>query len=163
MGRGGSLPLNLTDQERIERASRVNDATGCREWVQHLTPNGYGQLNIRGRNRLAHALAWETARGPVPSGLVLDHLCRNKKCCNVDHLEPVTDRENILRGTGPSAVNAAKTHCDKGHPLSGDNLRILGGRSQPQRRCRECNRLGMVRWRAKKVAADVEVICGGVI
>jgi hypothetical protein len=71
--------------------------------------------------------------------LTLDHLCRNKACVNPAHLEPVTNRENVLRGVGLSAENARKTHCKRGHPLSGDNVVVSkGGR---KRRCVACERL----------------------
>lgn len=98
--------------------------------------NGYGRVYLdRHRSRPAHVVAWESAYGGVPDGKVLDHLCRNKACCNVLHLEPVTHRENTLRGIGPSASNARKTHCPKGHSLSGVNAKIdrLGKRT-----CRTC-------------------------
>jgi hypothetical protein len=74
--------------------------------------------------------------GPIPEGKQLDHLCRNRACINPEHLEPVTAKENILRGESFSAKNARKTHCIHGHELSGDNLRIL----KHGRVCLECRR-----------------------
>ena len=84
----------------------------------------------------AHRFAYEALVGPIPEGLHLDHLCRNRKCVNPEHLEPVTCQENRLRGEGFNAENAAKTHCPEGHPYSGENVAIRGGR----RHCRECQR-----------------------
>ncbi len=84
-----------------------------------------------------HKVAYELVCGDVPAGLELDHLCRNRLCCNPAHLEPVTSAENKRRGDGlrNAAKNKkAKTHCSHGHPFSGANLRLI-----PQgRRCRAC-------------------------
>lgn len=85
----------------------------CIEWTGPRIPGGYGMTG----GRPAHRVAYEAARGPIPDGLVLDHLCRNRGCVNPSHLEPVTHRTNILRGVSPSARNARRTLCDEGHPL----------------------------------------------
>lgn len=108
--------------------------SGCIEWpgVRH---HGHGRVAHEGRLHYAHRLAYEQQVGPVPRGLVLDHLCRNPACVNPAHLEPVSDKENILRGTGAGARNARKTHCVRGHELAGDNLLTCAG----GRRCRACN------------------------
>lgn len=86
--------------------------------------------------RSVHRLAWEEVRGPIPAGLVIDHLCRNRACYRIDHLEVVTQRENILRGEGATAVHARKTQCPQGHPYSGPNLYVEP--STGKRRCRTC-------------------------
>lgn len=89
---------------------------------------GYGRVYVgKGRYKGAHVAAWEKAHGPVPKGLHLDHLCRNPSCINIEHLEPVTPKENCLRGIGPTAQNARKEFCKKGHELSGDNLVVKYG------------------------------------
>jgi hypothetical protein len=72
-----------------------------------------------------HRYAYEALVGPIPDGKQIDHLCRNRACCNPEHLEPVTIQENIRRGEGPQAINARKTHCIRGHALSGDNLYLV--------------------------------------
>lgn len=71
---------------------------------------------------MAHRFAYELIRGKIPEGLDIDHLCRNRQCVNPEHMEPVTPRENTIRGDTIPAHNLKKTHCPKGHPLSGDNL-----------------------------------------
>lgn len=98
---------------------------------------GYGSIRVQGKARLAHRLAYELLIGPIPHGLVIDHLCMNKACCNPYHMEPVTIGENSRRApiSGRAAINAAKTHCDYGHPLSGPNL--MGG-IRPRRSCKHC-------------------------
>lgn len=73
--------------------------------------------------------------GPIPAGLVLDHLCRVRRCCNPAHLEPVTQRENLMRGASFVEENALKTACPKGHPLTGRNVVYWRG----HRKCRECD------------------------
>lgn len=108
---------------------------GCWMWQGTKNPNGYGSFYVGneypGRNQdLAHRAAYRMFKGPIPKGLSIDHLCRRPLCVNPDHLEAVSLRENILRGAGVAAVNAAKTHCIHGHPLSGANLRIVQGKRQ---------------------------------
>lgn len=124
---------------------------GCIEWTGGLNGAGYGQFYRGGRNSAnetgkgyAHRYAYEYYVGPIPDGMHLDHLCRNRKCCNPAHLEPVTHRENILRGSAPAARHARKTHCPAGHEYSGDNLYVHPVKGQ--RICRMC---GKLRARAK--------------
>lgn len=117
--------------------------SGCWLWTGSCDPSGYGTLKLEGRTRRAHRLAYELLVGPIPDGLQLDHLCRVRNCANPDHLEPVTNQENSRRG------RALITHCPKGHPYSGDNLRLhvrKNGRDV-NRECRECVRAAMARER----------------
>lgn len=107
----------------------------CWPWLASKREFGYGQFRLGETMALAHRVAYELLIGQIPDGLELDHLCRNPSCVNPAHLEPVTHRENCLRGTGSSARNARKAHCPRGHYYGGDNLYIHpdGGR-----RCRNC-------------------------
>ena len=123
---------------------------GCWLWVgaESGARDPYGKFKVDGRSRYAHRLAYEALVGEVPSGLQLDHVCRVRCCVNPAHLEPVTQRENILRGECPTAINALKTHCPMGHELTGDNL-VANKLRRGERRCRTCkNRDGRIAARA---------------
>jgi hypothetical protein len=96
---------------------------------------GYGHAQWKGRLTQAHRASYEMLIGPIPDGLEIDHLCRNRPCCNPWHMEPVTQRVNLLRGESPAARQARQTHCIHGHLLSGDNLWIDG---RGRRHCQDC-------------------------
>ena len=106
----------------------------CWEWVGSTDIGGYGQVVIGDRRRQAHRVFYEILVGAIPEGLILGHLCRNRRCVFPDHLEPVTPIVNIRRGlTGNN--QRLKTHCPRGHPYEGENLTI---NKQGARVCRTC-------------------------
>lgn len=111
---------------------------GCWLWTAATDKDGYGVfVGAPYGTSSAHRIAYRFVVGLIPAGLTIDHLCRTLTCINPAHLEPVSNRENILRGDGITAVNARKTHCKRGHPLSGDNLYP---RPDGDRDCRTCRR-----------------------
>lgn len=107
--------------ERFWEKVEEDPETGCWEWRAGKT-HGYGITSLGRDSRGAHRIAYELVVGLLPDGLTLDHLCRNRGCVNPAHLEPVTNRENVLRGVGIPAEFAKRTHCSKGHPFTADNL-----------------------------------------
>lgn len=121
-------------------------ADGCWPWTGTIIPGkGYGSFKVNGQAVRVHRFAYELLVGPIPAGLQIDHLCRNRACVNPAHMEPVTNRENVLRGKGPSAENARKTHCARGHPFTPENVYRQPSRPH-SRECRECARS---RWRLR--------------
>lgn len=121
-----------------ERIQKRLDKTGdCWLWTGALNGYGYGRIRSQYVLYRIHRVAYEATVGPIPHGQPLDHLCRVRHCANPAHLEPVTEQENVLRGIGPTAQNARKTHCKYGHEFTPENTyRTPDGK----RRCRTCDR-----------------------
>ena len=133
--------MRETDYWRVwSKVSPSDD--GCWTWTGTLA-EGYGVIAVGKKGKRAHRLVYEMVRGDIPDGLVLDHLCRNPRCVNPAHLDPVTGGENVRRGNSFSSANRAKMHCAAGHPLSGTNLLST---PQGRRVCRECNRAHCRAW-----------------
>jgi len=128
---------------------RVDIGPGCWEWTRGTNGVGYGRVSWGGRYEYVHRILYQHFVGPIPDGLELDHLCRNRLCANPEHLEAVTSTENKRRGIAGKLAGArqrAKTHCPSGHPYSGENLYECRG----ERICRECNRAAARRYQARK-------------
>lgn len=144
------LPEN--DPIQLQLAKIVVGADNeCWVWTAGLNENGYGNLAFRGQHYLAHRWAYEWWVGPIPPGMSLDHLCRNRRCCNPAHLEPVTPQENMRRARGMNYRPA----CGRGHLYTPENTGWL-----PYRRyCRACHRIHeskRVR-KSRAVAKDAKV------
>lgn len=122
--------------ERLLTKATIRSWGSCWLWQANVSREGYGTLWLDGKKDLAHRVSYVLARGAIAEGLELDHLCRNRSCINPLHLEAVSHRTNSLRGTSPVAVNAAKSHCPRGHEYQGHNLYV---RPTGFRTCRPCN------------------------
>lgn len=122
--------------DRFWAKARRSSDDDCWNWTAMVAGGGYGQFSVNGKKVPAHRVAYQLEVGAVPDGLVLDHLCRNRLCVNPRHLEPVSNRENILRGEGLAAVHAAKEQCVRGHEF--DRTIIQYGRER--RICTTCVR-----------------------
>ncbi len=128
--------------------ARCPDLGPCWLWTSARNKDGYGVIQKgRATTLNAHRVAYEMVVGPPPAGMHLDHLCRVRGCVNPLHLEPVTNRENQLRGETFSARNAAKTTCPAGH--SYDVINVRGAR-----RCSICMSATNARSYAKRKAQD---------
>lgn len=127
--------LNPAEYAKIKRNVRIADE--CWEWQGATTPNGYGKHLKRpgAKHEMTHRIMWEHHNDQiVPEGMQLDHICRNRKCCNPEHLEPVTPSENTKR---QDHFNRNRTHCPKGHEYTEENTRIS---PNGKRVCRACDR-----------------------
>lgn len=152
-GRLPSKPILDTDDQRF--MAKVKQLPSG-HWIWTGARNGdgrYGIGTVAGHQHNAHRCAWLLFRGPIPDGLVVEHLCRRTLCVNPDHLQVTTQQTNVLRGDAPSAVNAAKTHCIRGHEFTPENTVLRNG----GRQCATCTRArvreAMRRWRAKQRTA----------
>ena len=154
------MTLNASPAERIARRIEVTPE-GCWRWTGHTNAAGYAMMRLNTRTVSAHRTAYEAHVGPIPKGTQLDHICHtesdcpggltcpHRRCVNPAHLEPVTPTENVMRSNAPAAVNARKTHCNRGHELAGANLKI---ESNGHRRCVECRRVQQnARWPRRKL------------
>lgn len=137
-----SVAVRIGPAEFWARVNRSGPIPACRPdlgpcwlWTASLQSQGYGMASLLGEPTLAHRAAWKLSGRSFTPGLVLDHLCRVRSCVRPDHLEEVTEAENIRRGVGRSALHATKTHCIRGH--SDWRIKLNGWRE-----CRTCRRLG---------------------
>lgn len=149
-GRDHSNRTQAPVADRFQAHIVPDPISGCWQWTGAVSRAGYGRFWLTGATD-AYRAAWQIFRGEIPAGLTLDHLCRNRRCVNPEHLEPVPGPVNILRGNGPTAVNARKTHCKRGHPFDAENTGITSN----GRRCRRCgiDREAAKRANVKRIAA----------
>lgn len=126
---------------RLKLLMRARIVPGeCWPWLASLDNKGYGKISVNNKQVGAYRAAYESFVGPVPQGLELDHLCRNRRCINPSHLEPVTHQENCRRGFG------SVTHCWRGHPFDDANTYLYGGK----RCCKACNRLSVMAYQKRR-------------
>lgn len=131
----------------IRFMSKVKQNGSCWEWLPKKNSRGYGQFSLTGKTDVAHRVSYRHFKGDIPLNYQLDHLCRNRKCVNPEHLELVTKRENLLRGVGASAINSKKTHCPKGHEYTKENTL----KSNNRRICKECNKIKCLNYQNKHI------------
>lgn len=138
----------LTPQLLINRFwNKVLFTTDCWEWQGWKKPDGYGIIRFNHKNLRVHRVSYELQKNQIPDGMVLDHLCRNKKCVNPEHLEVVTHKENTMRGNGVSVVNMKKTHCPQGHEYTKENTYIRPNSKKHDRQCLSCRNKTNLGWR----------------
>jgi hypothetical protein len=144
------MPVSRPLAKRFHEKYAIDLATGCWNWTACLTRDGYGSIAMGAPSRktaLAHRVSYELLIGPIPEGLVIDHLCRNRACVNPAHLEVVPFAVNVLRGEGACAQHARRSTCGYGHPYDAT-------RRDGKRRCLRCAADASARYRARKHAAD---------
>jgi hypothetical protein len=140
-----------SEQERFMAMVSPEPNSGCWLWTGNVDPGGYARFHSAiNRSERAHRAAYRFFRGPIADGKQVDHLCRVRSCVNPDHLEAVTQLENVRRGMS-GTTNRNKTHCPSGHPYSGDNLYVQpdGGRA-----CRTCNRRAVAKAKQKRLMSE---------
>lgn len=132
--------------------SKVEKTHSCWIWRGHTDNLGYGVFWVGSKLLKAHRFSYQHYVGSIPEGKELDHLCRNRACVNPTHLEPVSHKENCLRGTGGWNMKI-KTHCPQGHPLEGKNL-VKYYLKLGKRRCRTCQNEQLREWRKRQTSND---------
>ena len=116
---------------------KVSKGDGCWDWKSCKTVSGYGAFSVGNKMQYAHRYSYEDFVGPIPAGLQLDHLCRNRGCVNPAHLEPVSQKVNLLRGMSPPALNSRKDSCSRGHEYTVENTYRYPDGSRKCRTCRD--------------------------
>lgn len=143
-----------SDVKRFLKFVMPDCVIDCIVWVGHRDRGGYGRFQMGDFCDLAHRFSYRAWNGPIPSGMEIDHLCRNRWCVNPEHLEAVTGTVNIMRGVGVTAQNAKKTHCKHGHEFTAKNTYVYTIGGHVSRYCRACRKAADSTHRATRTDAD---------
>jgi hypothetical protein len=140
--------VQATLKTRFEAKFIPEPMSGCWLWIGAVNKHGYGKfgdwVDGRTQSHWAHRLSYELHIGAIPDGHVLDHLCRNTSCVNPDHLDPVPQRINVIRGE--IGQKMMRTHCDNGHEFTEANTAwIKGKHGRLWRRCKACHAAAAMR------------------
>ena len=133
------------------KVDRSGGPDACWPFTGGLAPTGYATIYRDGHTAYAHRVAYELTVGPIPAGLQIDHLCRVRPCVNPSHLEPVTNRENQLRGVNPMVLISKSGRCARGHPFTPENTYFR--RDKRSRECLTCRHTRWLRWYRQNRAA----------
>lgn len=133
-----SILCRISEKTKIIPCLNPNLVGLCLIWTGGLSSKGYGRICFEGRTQQVHRVAYEALGYVIPEGKQLDHLCRVRACWNHKHVEPVTNKENVLRGIGISANYAARDRCQRGHLFVPGNL-LKNSPGRTGRKCRECD------------------------
>lgn len=132
------MTLGRKGNSIIDFMNKVHkDDNDCWIWKGYIDKDGYGTFSYRSKEMRAHRWSYMHFVGSLDNNLTIDHICNVRACVNPKHLQQIPIKDNILRGSGPSARNAKKTHCRHGHAFADNNV----VHDKKQRRCRECSRL----------------------
>ena len=150
----GSKKRSTTRLRRYQPAEQrfwayVEKTDGCWQWKASFDSSGYGLLSVSGKSAKAHRFAYELLVGPIPHGLVIDHLCRNRACVNPAHMEPVTNYENLRRGAGHDVSQGRRNQCINGHDFTEENTYI---NPKGAKVCRACSDRSRKKYQERKAA-----------
>lgn len=137
--------------------SKVKKTASCWNWKAAKNSFGYGGFSLNGKWKGSYRVSYEDKNGKIPEGLVIDHLCKNKSCVNPEHLEVVTQKQNIMRGTWFASLNAVKTHCPKGHEFTPENTISYKRKTWIQRQCRICHNIDCKNYYSRKKIMEVKI------
>jgi hypothetical protein len=143
------IPVTAAVADRLFARSAIQ-SSGCVEWIGPSNGTGYGYIYIAGSLYVTHRVSYILAHGPIPSGLQLDHLCRNTMCLLPEHLEAVTPRTNLMRSSHRAAITTRLNRCTRGHEFTPDNTYTRPGKGRECKACKSraatCALCGVTIW-----------------